>query len=58
MKEYFIDRSYKASMGIANAVLVTLGIGLLLQTIGQMTGISFLATVGAIGKTMLIPGIG
>lgn len=28
MKEYFIDRSYKASMGIANAVLVTLGIGL------------------------------
>ncbi|EAF2801493.1 PTS transporter subunit IIC [Listeria monocytogenes] len=58
MKEYFIDRSYKASMGIANAVLVTLGIGLLLQTIGQMTGISFLVTVGAIGKTMLIPGIG
>ncbi|EUJ32010.1 hypothetical protein MFLO_07467 [Listeria floridensis FSL S10-1187] len=58
MKEYFIDRSYKASMGIANAVLVTLGMGLLLQTIGDLAGLEFLMKIGAIGKNMLIPGIG
>ncbi|WP_239255781.1 PTS transporter subunit IIC [Listeria ilorinensis] len=58
MKDYLIDRSYKASMGIANAVLVTLGMGLLIQTIGQLLGWSFLIQIGAIGKTMLIPGIG
>lgn len=58
MKAYFIDRSYKASMGIANAVLVTLGMGLLLQTIGQLAGFDFLVKIGAIGKTMLIPGLG
>ncbi|MBC1418673.1 PTS transporter subunit IIC [Listeria fleischmannii] len=58
MKEYFIDRSYKASMGIANAVLVTLGMGLLLQTIGNLVGLDFLVKIGAIGKNMLIPGLG
>lgn len=58
MKAYFIDRSYKASMGIANAVQVTLGMGLLLQTIGQLAGFDFLVKIGAIGKTMLIPGLG
>lgn len=58
MKAYFIDRSYKASMGIANAVLVSLGMGLLLQTIGQLTGLNWLVAIGAVGKTMLIPGLG
>lgn len=58
MKEYFVDRSYKASIGIANAVLVTLGMGLLLQTIGDLAGFEFLTKIGAIGKNMLIPGLG
>ncbi|MBC2003651.1 PTS transporter subunit IIC [Listeria booriae] len=58
MKDYIVDRSYKASMGIANAVLVTLGIGLLLQTIGQMVGFEWLAQIGAVGKLLLIPGLG
>ncbi|EUJ43898.1 PTS transporter subunit IIC [Paenilisteria rocourtiae] len=58
MKDYIVDRSYKASMGIANAVLVTLGMGLLLQTIGQMAGFTWLTEIGAVGKLLLIPGLG
>lgn len=34
MKKYLVDRMYKASSGIANAIFVTIGIGLLLETIG------------------------
>ncbi|WP_163652059.1 PTS transporter subunit IIC [Listeria sp. PSOL-1] len=58
MKSYLIDRAYKASMGIANAVLVTLGMGLLIQTIGQLINLPILVQIGAISKAMLIPGIG
>lgn len=57
-KEYIIDRAYLASMGIANAVLVALGMGLLLQTIGQMLHWDALIQIGAIGKVLLIPAIG
>ncbi|WP_252989734.1 hypothetical protein, partial [Listeria monocytogenes] len=32
-----MDRPDKASMGIVNSILGTLGIGLLLETIGQIT---------------------
>lgn len=58
MKEYIISRSYLASMGIANAVLVSLGMGLLLQTIGQMMHWDSLIQIGAVGKVLLIPAIG
>ena len=37
-KEHFIELLYKASTGIANAVLVTLGIGLLFESIGGYLG--------------------
>ncbi|WP_035052022.1 PTS sugar transporter subunit IIC [Carnobacterium pleistocenium] len=57
-KETFTDRLYKASQGIAAAVVVTLGIGLLIQSIGELLGLTTLVTIGAITKTLLIPGLG
>lgn len=57
-KEPFTDKLYKASQGIAAAVVVTLGIGLLIQSIGELVGLSTLVTIGAVTKTLLIPGLG
>lgn len=49
---------YKASQGIAAAVVATLGIGLLIQSIGEILGFSTLITIGAVTKTLLIPSLG
>lgn len=57
-KEYFIDRTYKASVGLANAVLVTLGIGLLIETLGTFTGWEGFITIGKVAQLMLAPAIG
>src|SRR6476620_3713832 len=57
-KKYVIDRMYKASQGLANAVLVTLGIGLLIQSIGTFTGWSGFNTIGTAAQMMLAPAIG
>lgn len=57
-KEYLIDRTYKASVGLANAVLVTLGIGLLIETFGTFTGWDGFVTVGKSAQLMLAPAIG
>ncbi|SLC88691.1 Predicted membrane protein, putative toxin regulator [Mycobacteroides abscessus subsp. abscessus] len=58
MKKYLVDRMYKASSGIANAIFVTIGIGLLLETIGNMTGLSVLVTIGVATKMLMAPAIG
>lgn len=58
MKEYIINRMYKASAGIANAVLVTLGIGLLFETMGQFFGWDGFLTIGGAAKSLLAPAIG
>lgn len=57
-KKYLIDRAYKASQGLANAVLVTLGIGLLIQSIGSFTGWAGFNTIGMAAQLMLAPAIG
>ncbi|MFB4474858.1 PTS transporter subunit IIC [Oceanobacillus caeni] len=57
-KEYLVDRTYKASIGLANAVLVTLGIGLLIETLGNFTGWQGFITVGMAAQLMLAPAIG
>ncbi|WP_249872627.1 PTS transporter subunit IIC [Oceanobacillus saliphilus] len=57
-KQYIIDRTYKASQGLANAVLVTLGIGLLIETFGTFTGWEGFLTVGKAAQLMLAPAIG
>lgn len=58
VKEYIIDRSYQASKGIAAAVLVCLGIGLLIQTVGQLLDVAWLIKLGSVAKTLFIPALG
>ncbi|MEG0288569.1 MAG: PTS sugar transporter subunit IIC [Carnobacterium sp.] len=57
-KKNITENLYKVSQGIAAAIVVTLGIGLLLQTIGELTGSIALVTIGAVTKTLMIPGLG
>ena len=57
-KEYISDRMYKASTGIANAVLVTLGIGLLFESIGGYLGWEVLLAIGGAAKVLLAPALG
>lgn len=58
MKKYVVERMYKASTGIANAVLVTLGIGLLFETIGKFIGWEAFIGIGSAAKVLLAPAIG
>lgn len=58
MKNYLTERMYKASSGIANAIFVTIGIGLLLETIGNMTGLTILVMIGTAVKMLMAPAIG
>ncbi|MGN1400446.1 MAG: PTS transporter subunit IIC [Bacillus sp. (in: firmicutes)] len=53
-----IDRMFKASTGIANAVLVTLGIGLLFESIGGYLHWEALLLVGGATKVLLAPALG
>ncbi len=57
-KTYLINRMYKGSQGLANAVLVTLGIGLLIETIGTFTGWDGFTAIGKTAQLMLAPAIG
>ncbi|MBT2672143.1 PTS sugar transporter subunit IIC [Streptomyces sp. ISL-14] len=57
-KEYISDRMYKASTGIANAVLVTLGIGLLFESIGGYLGWEVFLAIGGAAKVLLAPALG
>ena len=57
-KEHFIELLYKASTGIANAVLVTLGIGLLFESIGGYLGWETFLTIGGAAKMLLAPALG
>ncbi|MEH7111683.1 PTS sugar transporter subunit IIC [Neobacillus niacini] len=57
-KKYLIDRMYKASQGLANAVLVTLGIGLLMESLGTFTGWDGFTIIGVSAQLMLAPALG
>src|SRR4051812_42727544 len=57
-KQYIVERMYKGSQGLANAVLVTLGIGLLIETFGTFTGWEGFTTIGKAAQLMLAPAIG
>ncbi|MHC5248009.1 PTS transporter subunit IIC [Enterococcus sp. LJL120] len=52
------DYVYKVSLGISNAVLVALGIGLLFDTIGDFTGIVAFNNIGTIAQLLLAPAFG
>lgn len=58
MKKYLIENSYRASQGIACAVLVCLGVGLLLQTIGSILNAQWLQIIGFAAKNLFIPALG
>ncbi|MTT30839.1 hypothetical protein GMB86_02275 [Terrilactibacillus sp. BCM23-1] len=58
MNKNLIDQMYRVSTGIANAVLVTLGVGLLFETLGKFTGMAAFLTIGAVAKVLLAPAIG
>jgi len=53
-----MDRMVKVSAGMANAVLVTLGVGLLIETIGKMVGSEMLMMIGSVAKALLAPALG
>ncbi|WP_042349945.1 PTS transporter subunit IIC [Bacillus massiliigorillae] len=57
-KEHFMEQLYKASTGIANAVLVTLGIGMLFESIGGYLGWEALILIGGATKVLLAPALG
>lgn len=52
------DVAYKVAAGIANAILVMLGIGLLCETIGKFIHWQAFIGIGTIAKSMLAPAIG
>lgn len=58
VKQYMMDRMVKISAGMANAVLVTLGVGLLIETIGNLSGIAMLVQIGQVAKSLLAPALG
>lgn len=58
MKEYIMPRIFKASTGIAQAIFVTLGIGLLLENIGKMLDLQSLILIGTVAKVLMAPAIG
>lgn len=53
-----IQVAYKVGAGIANSVLVMLGVGLLCETIGKFIGWPAFVGIGTIAKSMLAPAIG
>lgn len=57
-KEYFMDRMYAVSGGIAYAILVTLGVGLLFETLAKFTGFMPFETIGGAAKVLLAPALG
>jgi len=57
-KKYFLERMYKASAGMSNAVLVTLGIGILLESLGKAFDWGFLVQIGSVAKVLLAPAFG
>lgn len=50
--------AYNVSAAVANAILVTLGVGLLLQSMANIFHIAVLAKVGLIAQDLLAPAIG
>ena len=58
INKYILDNAYRASRGIACAVLVCLGVGLLLQTIGNLLDWIWLQKIGFAAKFLFIPALG
>lgn len=55
---YFKEHTLKVSSGIANAIFLTIGVGFLMETLGDMAGLQLLVTIGAVAKVLLAPALG
>lgn len=58
MKSYVKENMLKVSSGVANAVFVTVGIGYLLEILGDLFGIAILVQIGQVAKVLLTPALG
>lgn len=58
MREYVKNNLLKVSSGVANAIFVTIGIGFLFGTLGDMLGLPILVTIGGIARVLLAPALG
>lgn len=58
MKNYVKKNVLKVSSGVANAIFVTIGIGFLFETLGDMLGLQILVTIGGIARVLMAPALG
>lgn len=52
------EKVLKASSGVANAIFLTIGVGFLLETIGEMFQLPLLMAIGGVAKVLLAPALG
>ncbi|WP_243719984.1 PTS transporter subunit IIC [Macrococcus lamae] len=57
-REYLFTRMEKGAAGISAAILVSLGIGLLLKSIGGLVGLDILVTIGTVATLLMAPALG
>lgn len=58
LRSYVKDNVLKVSSGVANAVFVTVGVGYLVEIIGDLLGIPMLVSIGQVAKVLLTPALG
>ncbi|MFC6465095.1 PTS transporter subunit IIC [Marinilactibacillus sp. GCM10026970] len=58
MKQYIKNNVLKVSSGVANAIFVTIGIGFLFGTLGDMFNLPILVTIGSFTRVLLAPALG
>lgn len=58
MKNYMKRNLLKVSSGVANAIFVTIGIGYLFSTLGEMFGLQTFVTIGSVAAVLLAPALG
>lgn len=58
MRSYVKNNVLKVSSGVANAVFVTVGVGYLVEIIGDLLGIPMLVSIGLVAKVLLTPALG
>ncbi len=58
MKSYVLSCMYKASTGITQAIFVTIGIGILFESIGKLMDLNQLVIIGTVSKVLMAPAIG
>lgn len=58
MKDYVKRNLLKVSSGVANAIFVTIGIGFLFETLGDMFNVAMLVSIGGVARVLMAPALG